>query len=290
MSWSIRLRIALGAASALKYLHRHRDTPVFHRDVKSANIVLMNDFTPKLIDCGLAKYISPSSDEEGEVGMSLGRSQGVRVGTSEYMCNYYRNTGNFTAKSEVYSMGIILLELIHGRTQGSLYYGEKIIFGENGNNLPIDIRAGRCPCADQLIQLAVSLIAPYDTRVDSMGEVIRPLREMEQSFSKITLDDLQQQNNQYLAEINKLKQQNALQEEILKDVQSCTVCYVYFNIVQLIACNSAGRHFICRSCLAVEMTRQPSAREVFRQQGSRIVCLQCYTPYTKEQLATASST
>ena len=56
--WQYRLKIALGIATGLNYLHKHdRDQPAFHRDIKSANIVLMDDFTPKIIDCGLSKYV-----------------------------------------------------------------------------------------------------------------------------------------------------------------------------------------------------------------------------------------
>ncbi|XP_010552056.1 PREDICTED: serine/threonine-protein kinase At3g07070 [Tarenaya hassleriana] len=106
LDWNTRIRIALGAAKGLEYLHDKADPPVIYRDLKSANILLDGDFNPKLSDFGLAKL--------GPVGDKQHVSSRV-MGTYGYCAPEYQRTGQLTAKSDVYSFGVVLLELITGR-------------------------------------------------------------------------------------------------------------------------------------------------------------------------------
>ncbi|XP_033147228.1 probable serine/threonine-protein kinase PBL26 isoform X1 [Brassica rapa] len=106
LDWDTRIRIALGAAMGLEYLHDKADPPVIYRDLKAANILLDSDFNAKLSDFGLAKL--------GPVGDKQHVSSRV-MGTYGYCAPEYQRTGQLTIKSDVYSFGVVLLELITGR-------------------------------------------------------------------------------------------------------------------------------------------------------------------------------
>ncbi|PIA56841.1 hypothetical protein AQUCO_00700886v1 [Aquilegia coerulea] len=106
LEWNTRIKIAVGAARGLEYLHCKADPPVIYRDLKCANILLDNDFNPKLSDFGLAKL--------GPVGDNTHVSTRV-MGTYGYCAPEYAMSGKLTLKSDVYSFGVVLLELITGR-------------------------------------------------------------------------------------------------------------------------------------------------------------------------------
>jgi serine/threonine protein kinase len=105
LPWSTRLKIAVGAAKGLAFLHE-ADTPVIYRDFKASNILLESDYTAKLSDFGLAK--------EGPQGDDTHVSTRV-MGTHGYAAPEYILTGHLTARSDVYSFGVVLLELLTGR-------------------------------------------------------------------------------------------------------------------------------------------------------------------------------
>ena len=100
------MKIALGAAKGLEYLHDKANPPVIYRDLKSSNILLDKFFNAKLSDFGLAKI--------GPVGDKLHVSSRV-MGTYGYCAPEYQRTGQLTVKSDVYSFGVVFLELITGR-------------------------------------------------------------------------------------------------------------------------------------------------------------------------------
>ncbi|KDP36786.1 hypothetical protein JCGZ_08077 [Jatropha curcas] len=106
LNWSTRMKIAVGAARGLEYLHCKANPPVIYRDLKSANILLDMDFNPKLSDFGLAKL--------GPVGGKTHVSTRV-MGTYGYCAPEYAMSGKLTLKSDIYSLGVVLLELITGR-------------------------------------------------------------------------------------------------------------------------------------------------------------------------------
>lgn len=106
LGWYTRMKIAAGAAKGLEYLHDKANPPVIYRDLKSSNILLDEEFNPKLSDFGLAKL--------GPVGDKLHVSSRV-MGTYGYCAPEYARTGQLTLKSDVYSFGVVLLELITGR-------------------------------------------------------------------------------------------------------------------------------------------------------------------------------
>ncbi|XP_038897317.1 probable serine/threonine-protein kinase PBL21 isoform X2 [Benincasa hispida] len=106
LSWNTRIKIALGAAQGLEYLHCTANPPVIYRDLKSANILLDDDFNPKLSDFGLAKL--------GPVGDNTHVSTRV-MGTYGYCAPEYAMSGKLTLKSDIYCFGVVLLEIITGR-------------------------------------------------------------------------------------------------------------------------------------------------------------------------------
>lgn len=106
LDWYTRMKIALDAAKGLEYLHYKANPPVIYRDLKSSNILLDRDFNAKLSDFGLAKL--------GPIGDKTHVSSRV-MGTYGYCAPEYQRTGQLTVKSDVYSYGVVLLELITGR-------------------------------------------------------------------------------------------------------------------------------------------------------------------------------
>ncbi|XP_074357705.1 putative serine/threonine-protein kinase PBL7 [Apium graveolens] len=106
LDWSTRMKIAAGAAKGLEYLHDKASPPVIYRDLKCSNILLDEEYNPKLSDFGLAKL--------GPVGDKTHVSTRV-MGTYGYCAPEYAMTGQLTLKSDVYSFGVVLLEIITGR-------------------------------------------------------------------------------------------------------------------------------------------------------------------------------
>lgn len=106
LDWNSRLKIAIGAARGLRYLHEDcRVGCIVHRDFRPKNILLTHDFEPLVADFGLARWHSEwNMHTEDRV-----------IGTSGYLAPEYLDAGNLTYKVDVYAFGIVLLELITGR-------------------------------------------------------------------------------------------------------------------------------------------------------------------------------
>ncbi|XP_038712574.1 serine/threonine-protein kinase PBS1-like isoform X2 [Tripterygium wilfordii] len=104
--WRERYKVAVGVAEALEYLHNGSAQPVIHRDVKSSNVLLSEDFEPQLSDFGLASWASTSS--------SLITCTDV-AGTFGYLAPEYFMHGKVSDKMDVYAFGVVLLELLSGR-------------------------------------------------------------------------------------------------------------------------------------------------------------------------------
>ncbi|XP_027331350.1 probable receptor-like protein kinase At3g17420 isoform X2 [Abrus precatorius] len=103
--WAERYKVAMGVAEALEYLHNIEGQSVIHRDVKSSNVLLSEDFEPQLSDFGLAKWASSSSHITcTDV-----------AGTFGYMAPEYFMYGKVNDKIDVYAFGVVLLELLSGR-------------------------------------------------------------------------------------------------------------------------------------------------------------------------------
>ncbi|KAF2547259.1 hypothetical protein F2Q70_00020285 [Brassica cretica] len=104
--WNERYKVAVGIAEALDYLHNSAPQAVIHRDVKSSNILLSDDFEPQLSDFGLAKWASASTTQTICSDVS---------GTFGYLAPEYFMYGKMNDKIDVYAYGVVLLELLSGR-------------------------------------------------------------------------------------------------------------------------------------------------------------------------------
>uniref|UniRef100_A0ACD5XAB8 Uncharacterized protein n=1 Tax=Avena sativa TaxID=4498 RepID=A0ACD5XAB8_AVESA len=100
----LRLQIAAESAEGLAYMHSKTNTNILHGDVKPANILLNNEFIPKISDFGISRLIAKDKQHTGHV-----------IGDMRYMDPVFLQTGLLTNKSDVYSFGVVLLELITRR-------------------------------------------------------------------------------------------------------------------------------------------------------------------------------
>ncbi|XP_026417664.1 receptor-like cytoplasmic kinase 176 [Papaver somniferum] len=105
LSWNLRMKVALGAAKGLAFLHS-AETQVIYRDFKTSNILLDSAYNAKLSDFGLAK--------DGPTGDKSHVSTRV-MGTYGYAAPEYLATGHLTARSDIYSFGVVFLEMLSGR-------------------------------------------------------------------------------------------------------------------------------------------------------------------------------
>ena len=105
LSWEMLYKIALGVGRGIEYLHQGCDIQILHFDIKSHNILLDEDFKPKISDFGLAKLYST---DESIMSLTAAR------GTLGYIAPelFYKNIGGVSHKADVYSFGMLLLEMV----------------------------------------------------------------------------------------------------------------------------------------------------------------------------------
>ncbi|KAF3434596.1 hypothetical protein FNV43_RR21681 [Rhamnella rubrinervis] len=153
MGWCLRYEIAVGAAKGLEYLHHGCDRAVIHRDVKSSNILLDENWKPRIADFGLAKM--------GQVG---GDWTHVIAGTLGYIAPEYAYTYKINEKSDVYSFGVVLMELVTGRRPVEAEFGE--------NKDIVKWVQSKIKRKESLVDLVDSSISEADLREDA-SKVLR---------------------------------------------------------------------------------------------------------------------
>ncbi|XP_047307918.1 cold-responsive protein kinase 1-like [Impatiens glandulifera] len=119
LEWGKRSAICIGTAKGLAYLHEELDPSIVHRDIKASNILLDKDFIPKIGDFGLAKLFP---DTITHISTKV-------AGTTGYLAPEYMFGGQLTRKADVYSFGILILEVVSGRSNTRSNWGglEKLL-------------------------------------------------------------------------------------------------------------------------------------------------------------------
>ncbi|KAF5446558.1 hypothetical protein F2P56_032175 [Juglans regia] len=180
LNFAMRLRIALGSAKGILYLHKDANPPIFHRDIKASNILLDSTYTAKVADFGLSR-LAPVADIEGTVPNYVST---VVMGTPGYLDPEYFLTHKLTDKSDVYSLGVVFLELLTGMQPIS--HGKNIVREVNIANQSgmifsiIDGQMGSYPSESvvKFFNLALKCCQEETDARPSMAEVVRELESL----------------------------------------------------------------------------------------------------------------
>ncbi|XP_018438449.1 U-box domain-containing protein 52-like [Raphanus sativus] len=143
--WFERFRIALEIASALVFLHKSKPRPIIHRDLKPGNILLDHNFVSKLGDVGLSTMIN--QDDAASKLTVLKKTN--PVGTLCYIDPEYQRTGIISPKSDVYSLGIVILQLITAKSPIGITHKVEESIGNDAEFMALlDVKAGTWPISE----------------------------------------------------------------------------------------------------------------------------------------------
>lgn len=182
LTWEARIQILLGTAKALAYLHEAIEPKVVHRDIKSSNILIDDDFNAKVSDFGLAKLL----------GAGKSHITTRVMGTFGYVAPEYANTGFLNEKSDVYSFGIVLLEAITGRdpvdygrpdNEVNLVEWLKMMVGNRRSEEVVDPNIETKPTTRALkraLLAALRCVDPDSVKRPKMSQVVRMLESDDQ--------------------------------------------------------------------------------------------------------------
>ncbi|CAI9105763.1 OLC1v1004771C1 [Oldenlandia corymbosa var. corymbosa] len=180
LDFAARLRIALEAAKGILYLHTEANPPIFHRDIKASNILLDSNLTAKVADFGISR-LAPQLDAEG---LSPQHVSTIVKGTPGYLDPEYLMTYQLTDKSDVYSIGIVFLELLTGKQpimQGKNIVREVKLEQHSGKMYSVvDRRMGSypCECVERFIGLGLKCCADKPDTRPSILDVVRELENI----------------------------------------------------------------------------------------------------------------
>ncbi|XP_070056299.1 probable serine/threonine-protein kinase At1g01540 [Nicotiana tomentosiformis] len=177
LTWEIRMNIILGTAKGLTYLHEGLEPKVVHRDIKSSNILLDKQWNPKVSDFGLAKLLGA---EKSYITTRV-------MGTFGYVAPEYASTGMLNERSDVYSFGILIMEIISGRNpvdysrppgEVTLVDWLKIMVSNRNAEGVLDPKLAEKPSSRALkrvLLVALRCVDPNAQKRPKMGHVIHML-------------------------------------------------------------------------------------------------------------------
>ncbi|KAL8063533.1 hypothetical protein ABFX02_01G032200 [Erythranthe guttata] len=180
LNWKTRIKIIEGIAQGVLYLHKYSRLRIIHRDLKTSNILLDGDMNPKVSDFGMARIFG----EENET-----RAKTTKIaGTYGYMSPEYAMDGHFSEKSDVFSFGIIVLEIISGKRNISFFesdhslnllgYAWKLWKEEKSNEFLDSTLANSCTIieAAQYVQLGLLCVQERAADRPTMLDVVTMVR------------------------------------------------------------------------------------------------------------------
>nr|ACG29120.1 BRASSINOSTEROID INSENSITIVE 1-associated receptor kinase 1 precursor [Zea mays] len=176
LDWDARINIILGAAKGLSYLHHDCSPRIIHRDIKSSNILLDGSFEARVSDFGLAKLLE---DEESHITT-------IVAGTFGYLAPEYMQFGRATEKTDVYSFGVLVLEILSGKRPTDASFIEKglnivgwlnFLAGENREREIVDLNCEgvHTETLDALLSLAKQCVSSLPEERPTMHRVVQML-------------------------------------------------------------------------------------------------------------------
>ncbi|KAK1408064.1 hypothetical protein QVD17_39696 [Tagetes erecta] len=172
LEWSMRFKIALDAAEGLSYLHHDCRPPIVHRDVKSNNILLDQDYGARIADFGVAKFINLATNSMSGIAGSRG-----------YIAPEYAYTLRVNEKSDIYSFGVVILELLTGRKpifgEWDLATWVQTTISEKGRDHIIDpeLEYESKEQINKVLDIGLLCIAPLPMNRPSMRTIVNLLQE-----------------------------------------------------------------------------------------------------------------
>jgi interleukin-1 receptor-associated kinase 4 len=300
LTWKLRVRVASGIAKALNYLHKQGVLPVFHRDVKSSNIVLDGSrMEAKLIDCGLSTLLKEEQIKTNQTIFTV--TQGAALGTPGYMCPQFSRTRKYGERSEVYSFGVVLLEIITGKVQ---MVDDVDLLEEYDNETEVadlvsaaDVRpeAWQEAVSSELASIALGCIVKHKKRPVVLP-ILRRLMIVEKEHCQPTIEEfhLTELADAQKKELELLRRRVQLDDAAtVRSKKQCLVCFDEWGENEGLSC--AQGHFFCDSCFSkhVETESQfaDSNPDLLRQRGGRILCpIGSHEPaFTEQQIARHAS-
>ncbi|KAK8557481.1 hypothetical protein V6N13_013752 [Hibiscus sabdariffa] len=195
LTWEARIKILLGTAKALAYLHEAIEPKVVHRDIKSSNILIDENYDSKISDFGLAKLLG---DGKSYVTTRV-------MGTFGYVAPEYANSGLLNEKSDVYSFGVVLLEAItgrypvdYGRPQPEVNMVEwlKMMVQQRRSEEVVDPNIETRPSTSALKRALLTALRCVDPDADKRPKMSQVVRMLESEEYPIPREDRRRRRNQ----------------------------------------------------------------------------------------------